>query len=615
MIGERLFDVFDINKDGYLDITEFILSMFKLYSTDFNVKMKFVFDMYDFDKDGVISKDDVVLVLSHVPLERNKNGGVIVKEGKVTQSGGCVEDYADRAATQKELHKLVDLCFKDKDKMNLNEFKNVAENVTSEMFLCLFSLVKMHFPLLAQFKNYEQRIRKQSNLLGTPTSSRRLAAPRVLSTFSSTSKIMKFSTPKLTSRPLRALNSDSTEEEKEPVKLPYFRKITSKPKSGFAPNPAAGCPISPAVRLPNTKVKLQDVTKSPTTFLCGKSSGLMLFCECGNTISNFDKLLCDECILQNTEETCEGYLYVKEKEAVRYWFCIDKKDMYCYKDKNDTAYKSMSSLVGCFVKEEASEEINGMVLSPFSVIISQSKSRKYYAEREEDRNMWVTTIKKVIGYANITDYYELKENLGKGKFGLVRSAVHKKSGKKVAIKLMKKLMMTPQDLELVKQEIEIMKMLQHPNLIRLLDVFENTDYIYIVMEIMEGGDLFSYLEKKHFRLPEITAARLVHSLAAGLYYLHNFGIVHRDLKPENVLMVSKAEDSDVKIMDFGLSKMIGPSQLCTEPFGTLSYVSPEVLQQKPYGKGVDVWSLGVLAYLMLVGSLPFDSEDDREVAR
>jgi len=615
MIGERLFDVFDINKDGYLDITEFILSMFKLYSTDFNVKMKLIFDMYDFDKNGTISKEDVVLVLSHAPLEKNKSNGAVAKEGKITQSGGCDADYADRAATQKELHALVDLCFGDKDKMNLNEFKDVAENVTSEMFLCLFSLVKTHFPSLAHFKNYEQRIRKQSNMPGTPTSSRRLAAPKVLSTFSSTSKIMKFSTPKLTSRPLRTLNSDSTEEEKGPVKLPYFRKITSKSKSGFAPNPATGCAIVPAVRLPNTKVELQDVTKSPTTFLRSESSGLMLFCECGNTISNFDKLLCDDCILRSTEEVCEGYLYVKEKELVKNWFCINKKDMYCYKDKDDTAYKGMNSLIGCFVKEEGSEEINDVVYYPFSIIVSQSRSRKYYAEKEEERNSWVNIIKKVVGYANITDYYELKENLGKGKFGLVRVAIHKKSGKRVAIKLMKKLMMTSQDLELVKQEIEIMKMLQHPNLIRLLDVFENTDYIYIVMEIMEGGDLFGYLEKRHFRLPERAAARIAHSLAAGLYYLHNFGIVHRDLKPENVLMVSKAEDSDVKIMDFGLSKMIGPSQSCTEPFGTLSYVSPEVLQQKPYGKGVDVWSLGVLTYLMLVGSLPFDSEDDREIAR
>ena len=197
----------------------------------------------------------------------------------------------------------------------------------------------------------------------------------------------------------------------------------------------------------------------------------------------------------------------------------------------------------------------------------------------------------------------------------MRGAIHKKTGKRVAIKVMKKSVMTPQDVELVKQEIEIMKISQHPNLIRMLDVFENIEHIYIVMEVLEGGDLFSYLEKRKFKIPEQRAAKITHSLAAGLYYLHSYGVVHRDMKPENVLMVEKTENSDVKIVDFGLSKMVGPSQLCSEPFGTLSYVAPEVLQQKPYGKAVDVWSLGILAYLMMVGSLPFDHEDDREVAR
>jgi serine/threonine protein kinase len=148
----------------------------------------------------------------------------------------------------------------------------------------------------------------------------------------------------------------------------------------------------------------------------------------------------------------------------------------------------------------------------------------------------------------------------------------------------------------------------------MLDVFENTEYIYIVTEVLDV-DLFAFLEKRKFKIPEQKAAKIIHSLAAGLYYLHSYGIVHRDLKPENILMVDKTENSDVKIVDFGLSKMIGPTQLCTEPFGTLAYVAPEVLQQKPYGKAVDVWGLGILAFLMMMGSLPFDNEDDREVAR
>ena len=136
------------------------------------------------------------------------------------------------------------------------------------------------------------------------------------------------------------------------------------------------------------------------------------------------------------------------------------------------------------------------------------------------------------------------------------------------------------------------------------------------MEYCSGGDLFSYLEKRNFRLPENQACKFMHKMCAAIYYIHQYGIAHRDLKPENVLMTSNDENADLRILDFGLSKIIGPDEKCTEPYGTLSYVAPEVLLDIPYGKEVDLWSLGVIAYLMLSGSLPFDDrESEEEIAR
>lgn len=148
-----------------------------------------------------------------------------------------------------------------------------------------------------------------------------------------------------------------------------------------------------------------------------------------------------------------------------------------------------------------------------------------------------------------------------------------------------------------------------------MDIFENQDYIYIVMENLSGGDLFSYLEKRSFNLSEERAKELSHQIATALYYLHSFGVAHRDLKPENILMSSETDISDCKIVDFGLSMIVGPTQTSLAPYGTLSYVAPEVLLQKPYGKEVDVWSLGVITYLMLARVLPFDDEDEKEIAR
>ena len=175
--------------------------------------------------------------------------------------------------------------------------------------------------------------------------------------------------------------------------------------------------------------------------------------------------------------------------------------------------------------------------------------------------------------------------------------------------------MTVQDVELQRREIEILKMCQHPYIIRLLDIFENQDYIYIVMENLCGGDLFTYLEKRNFEITEKRGKELSHQCATALYYLHSFGVAHRDLKPENILMVNNDDDADLKIVDFGLSKIIGPNESSLDPFGTLSYVAPEVLLQKPYGKEVDLWSLGVITYLLLSRVLPFDDEEDKEIAR
>jgi serine/threonine protein kinase len=136
------------------------------------------------------------------------------------------------------------------------------------------------------------------------------------------------------------------------------------------------------------------------------------------------------------------------------------------------------------------------------------------------------------------------------------------------------------------------------------------------MEYCAGGDLFSYLEKRSFKIPENKSAEIIHKLATAIYYIHSYGITHRDLKPENILMTDTTDESDIRLVDFGLSKIIGPEETCNEPFGTLSYVAPEVLLELPYNKMVDIWSLGVITYLLLCGCLPFDDEhSEKEVAR
>jgi len=275
----------------------------------------------------------------------------------------------------------------------------------------------------------------------------------------------------------------------------------------------------------------------------------------------------------------------------------------------------MHNLSGVFIEENQKVFFEGQDFYCFNVIYPK-KIRTYYCDNLEQYNLWIKNIKKAIGYQSLYDNYDIKQKLGKGKFGLVRLGIHRETGRKVAVKIMSKKEMNMQDLELVKTEIEILKICQQQNIIKLYDIFENPEHIYIVMEYCSGGDLFSYIEQRSFKLTEVRAAEIIHKISAGLFYCHTYGICHRDLKPENILMTDSSDNADLRILDFGLSKIIGPNETCSEPFGTLSYVAPEVLLEKPYDKAVDCWSIGIMAYLLLCGCLPFDDEkSEREIAR
>ena len=170
------------------------------------------------------------------------------------------------------------------------------------------------------------------------------------------------------------------------------------------------------------------------------------------------------------------------------------------------------------------------------------------------------------------------------------------------------------DRELVKMEIGILKLCHHPNIVRLLDHFENVDYIFIVTEYIEGLTLYKFFKKKNFEFSETQASSIMRQIASGVKYLHNYGIVHRDLKPDNIMVTPKNNYGIIKIMDFGLSKIASSQEKLMDGCGTLSYVAPEVLVRSPYNKEVDIWSMGVILFYMLSGTLPFRGMIEQEVA-
>jgi tRNA A-37 threonylcarbamoyl transferase component Bud32 len=343
------------------------------------------------------------------------------------------------------------------------------------------------------------------------------------------------------------------------------------------------------------------------------SSKSLMVCSCGNECK---ESICHNCAEKYKFIEHKGYLYGKteSKQLVRYWFVLIGKRLYKYKNRKDTQSTETYNLVNTFLKEEPVEYPNKKFsVYPIKIFLTESQLI-LYSIKEEEAKVWVNLLRKAMDYQNLTDFYELGKTLGEGKFGFVRTAIHKQTKTKVAIKTISKEKVSIEELCLAKREIEILKVCQHPNIVQILDTFENQDYIYIVMELTEGGDLYGYLEKREFKITEERARSIAHSLATALFYLHSYGIVHRDIKLENILMTDDTDTAEPKLMDFGLSKMIGPNEHCNEAFGTIGYVAPEVIAGQHYDKGVDIWSLGVVLFILLAGCTPFSGETEQEIA-
>ena len=301
----------------------------------------------------------------------------------------------------------------------------------------------------------------------------------------------------------------------------------------------------------------------------------------------------------------------------RFYLVLVNKDIYYYKSDSKKDFVGMHNLSGCFVQECTEvKNFEGKDYYSFEIYCkNKSKLRKYFAENESICKDFVQQIKKAIGYVKFSDLYEMKEVIGKGKFGVVNLGIHKKTGQQVAIKILnKENIKTLEDKELVQIEIGILKLCHHPNIVRLLDHLENNDYIYIVTEYIEGGTLGQYFKKKKFNFSERQATNIMSQIASGVKYLQQYGIVHRDLKPDNIMITQQNDFGVIKIMDFGLSKILSPNEKMVDGYGTLSYVAPEVLLRTPYNKEVDIWSMGVILFYMLSGKLPFRGRKEQEVA-
>ncbi|GAB2291658.1 Calcium-dependent protein kinase 5 [Dionaea muscipula] len=275
---------------------------------------------------------------------------------------------------------------------------------------------------------------------------------------------------------------------------------------------------------------------------------------------------------------------------------------YSNSDYSPTSLRSQQLVAQEFGRENPKKEEKLPVVSPMSKDGMVRRGNDYYAYN-------------VLGHKtpNIRDLYTLGRKLGQGQFGTTYLCTEISTGIEYACKsISKRKLIAKEDMEDVRREIQIMHHLAgHKNIVTIKGAYEDSLYIHIVMELCSGGELFDrIIQRGHYS--ERKAAELTKIIAGVVEACHSLGVMHRDLKPENFLLVNKDDDFSLKAIDFGLSVFFKPGQTFTDVVGSPYYVAPEVLS-KHYGPEADVWTAGVILYILLSGVPPFWAETQQGI--
>ena len=575
-IGEKLFNSFDTDQDGYLTLKEFLGGMKNLYLGNFEETIAQIFKVLDFDNDGYVTKGDVKLLLSYLPIK----------------SENSQKTYKYQMESLSEIDSIVNQTFSSIEKLTVVTFTKIIEERKSDVYLQILCYLYQNKPFnedsISHIFNKRNSLEIQTNLkISSPIINRKIPSP-----------------------------------SKKTMLSPLLTFLSRNPKE-IETNGYQGMLRMPNEKIPKSKnsKKIDEIIKesknvynSPSKFLKKKTKEVEDFKLEDNLISLNEEEK-NNTVNNDKKITYEGELYkLSKKNKLKFIYVVlIEKDLYYYSSSQKDNLLKMQNLSACFIKETFEKKLSNENYFAFQIKINKTV-KTYLSKEKKVTDNWCANIKSSIGYLNFFDYYEFKEQIGEGKFGLVKRGLHKKTNESVAIKIIRKDIMKDKDIELVKNEIDIMKLCHHPNIVRLLDHFENSDYIFIVMEFFSGGDLDQYIKKNKGKISEQKASKIMYQISNGVQYLHEFGIIHRDLKPGNIMLSDKTEKGVVKIMDFGLSKIVGPTEKLEDGFGTLSFVAPEVLLRNPYNKQIDIWSLGVIMFYLISGGLPFDDKSDNEEA-
>ncbi|EQC37175.1 CAMK/CAMK1 protein kinase [Saprolegnia diclina VS20] len=561
LLGERLFAVFDKNASGAISFYELVAGLAVLCRGSREEKLKFIFDLYDVTERGAISKRDMITMIHQFPQSAMCFLRGFSMDPNVPASEVATDTAFELGAHETDsVEKLVDEAFSAHAKGDSMAFPEFLKWCNDS-------------PLVSEFL---------MSILPVETSEK--------STGSKHAEISPL--PPVKEVPPMTRRNSSSSVIVRTEKLYSFKRTAQR----------------------DTKALLLEAKKSTSTPSVVAAIEAAIAEVDKVAIKSLGKLRIKRpSVLEVVHQGCLWKKGTRLKQMKKRYYLLKGNFLYYFLAQDDTRPKGVIFISGRYVEAKANSamEKQGFFEIEMSTETGDETEKRYlYARSKDECHAWVASLKQATCKLSIDEYYALGRELGHGRFSRVLEATHRTKNVKCAVKIMDKTQLGAQEKELLRTEIAILRLVKHKHIIRLYDVFESKQNIYIVTELLTGGELFTKIVGR-VRHSEAETKAVMRPLFESVAYLHKMGIAHRDIKPENILCGDNL--TDLRIADFGLSKLAHPHEIMTMPCGTLSYCAPEVLAQSGYGKEADIWSLGVIMYLLLRGELPYFGKTKQDI--
>ena len=614
IISDKIYNALT-TEEKKLNLDDFSKGIYEIFFASIEEKALFIFDVFDFNKDNFIEKDDVFLLLAHFHLIENTTNTI---------------NY---------LEEVIDNFFGYRNTYKREEFINLLQNKNADVFILMIIFINNYTTIIKdnELRQYKESINynKFESIHFTVEYTSENNEPNNNSNNSFDYKI----TPKLLKyiQNVKLLDFDEynyNDCSSDDDSIDEFEDLNNFESDiqDCLQNLCKPKEIKPKLLEDISTKRYKDQEKILIEISPSQSNTIF-----NNGKSIFEKKTSYQNVNSNSERSTEDNSYRKLYQKGKKKIIIVNKYkngkktdtiiklvlvnyylFYFKKCGNTFLFKKIIPLFSLFAKKQKIE--NNLILLTFlSTLHNFDKQYSFICENEEDAEKFFQWFKKNNHYKNINDYYLFKCELGKGKFGHVFLAERLKDKKLVAIKSVLKCNPTEEEYKINRWESTIFNSLKniiHPNVIKAIQRFESEKQIFFVFEYINGSDLKKYMKSYQYNKNINSLSNIMNitfQILKGVECLHKYGIIHRDIKTANIMVnedykeeIKETPKNSIKIVDFGLSRILGKFECSEDPYGSLCYKAPELIQHIKYNFKVDIWAIGVTLFYIIYGELPFE---------